>query len=224
MASPFAHRRYARECTLHALYLADSQQISMKSALEQAIEFFSLDEVMAEVMPEGENSPEPMTAEVRIRFEEFVQRFANDIWARINDLDRWISAAIPDYDYSRVAVIDKNVLRLATYELWYLDFIPPAVTINEAIEIAKKYSTAESGKFVNGVLGGLLKQSPKADWDPRTAAPDPDFAPGDSSYVEPARRVETETIDEDSKEFRIGKRYGVWRLRSGDAQIPPSQS
>src|SRR5690349_7281417 len=76
---------------------------------------------------------------------------------------------IPDYDFNRIAAIDGNILRIAAYELFFEPGIPPAVTINEAIEIAKKYSTAESGKFVNGILGRLLADSPKANWDPASA-------------------------------------------------------
>jgi N utilization substance protein B len=51
-----------------------------------------------------------------------------------------------------MAVVDRNILRLAIYEMHYRDDIPPVVSINEAVDVAKKYSTQDSGKFVNGIL------------------------------------------------------------------------
>ena len=60
-----------------------------------------------------------------------------------------------------MAAIDRNILRLATYELLYRDDIPPLVTINEAIDIAKKFSTKNSGPFVNGILDNIrLREAP----------------------------------------------------------------
>ena len=82
---------------------------------------------------------------------------------------------MPNYTVDRLTAVDRNVLRVATWELFHLAYIPPVVTINEAIEIAKKYATAESGRFVNGVLGTMLKRSPKRDYDPKTALRDPEF-------------------------------------------------
>lgn len=72
------------------------------------------------------------------------------------DYDSYIEARIENWELSRIALIDKIVLRIAIAELLTFEDIPPKVTINEAIEIAKKYSTAKSGKFVNGVLDGVL--------------------------------------------------------------------
>ncbi|MBI1839826.1 MAG: transcription antitermination factor NusB, partial [Verrucomicrobia bacterium] len=63
----------------------------------------------------------------------------------------------------RMAAVDRNVLRLAVYEMRHRDDIPPVVSINEAVEIAKRFSTQESGKFVNGILdrirGDLMRNS-----------------------------------------------------------------
>ena len=91
--------------------------------------------------------------------QRFARELANGVWKSRVALDRMISAAIQDYDYNRLALIDKNLMRIAVYELENIPYSPPRVTINEAIEIAKRYSTTESGKFVNGVLGNVLKKS-----------------------------------------------------------------
>lgn len=126
-------------------------------------------------------------------------------------LDQRLSQIIREYDYDRVAVVDKNVLRIAAFELLFEPSIPPAVTINEAIEIARKYSTIESGKFVNGILGKLLEESPKANWDPASAPPEEqeEIAHDD----EPVEVVE-ETIDADSDEAKKLSRIGGWKLKS----------
>jgi len=68
------------------------------------------------------------------------------------ELDRVIGEVAQNWDLSRMATIDRNILRLGAYELLFRDDIPPKVSINEGIELGKLYSTAESGTFVNGIL------------------------------------------------------------------------
>jgi len=69
-----------------------------------------------------------------------------------NDLDDIIKKHAKNWDLHRMAAVDRNILRLALYEMHYRDDIPPVVSINEAVDIAKKFSTQDSGKFVNGIL------------------------------------------------------------------------
>ncbi len=68
------------------------------------------------------------------------------------EIDPLIESNVANYGLNRLAAIDRNVLRLAVYEMLHCPDVPPVVAINEAIEIAKKYSTSDSGKFVNGIL------------------------------------------------------------------------
>ena len=68
------------------------------------------------------------------------------------EIDRVIRAVAQNWEIARMAVIDRNVLRMATYELLHCADIPPKVSINEAIELGKRYSTQNSGGFINGVL------------------------------------------------------------------------
>lgn len=77
--------------------------------------------------------------------------------------DKYIDSRIKNWELSRIALIDKIILRMAICELLVFEDIPTKVTINEAIEIAKKYSTANSGRFVNGVLDGVLDDLRKED-------------------------------------------------------------
>jgi N utilization substance protein B len=74
------------------------------------------------------------------------------------DFDGKISQQLENWELKRIAVIDKVILRMALSEIFYLDDIPPEVSINEAIELAKKYSTARSSKFINGVLDAIYRK------------------------------------------------------------------
>lgn len=77
------------------------------------------------------------------------------------EIDDVIREHARNYEFARLSAVDRNVLRIACQELLFCEDIPPAVAINEAIEIAKKFSTEESGKFVNGVLDNIRKSRRK---------------------------------------------------------------
>ncbi len=90
-----------------------------------------------------------------------VRKFAASLVLGVSDnkkeIDRMIARYATNWQLDRMAVIDRNVLRFATYELLYAKDIPPKVSINEAINIAKKFGGPDSGKFVNGVLDKINK-------------------------------------------------------------------
>ena len=73
-------------------------------------------------------------------------------------IDQIISQFAEHWDLGRMAVVDRNILRLAVYELLWTDDVPPKVVINEAIEIAKKFGTKESSRFINGMLDRIHKE------------------------------------------------------------------
>jgi len=73
------------------------------------------------------------------------------------EIDTVIREHARNYEFTRLSAVDRNVLRIACQEILFCEDIPPAVAINEAIEIAKKFSTEESGRFVNGVLDNIRK-------------------------------------------------------------------
>jgi transcription antitermination factor NusB len=85
-----------------------------------------------------------------------VARFARELvlgcWEHRAELDQRIQAVAQNWDLGRMATVDRNVLRLAAYELLFGDDVPAKVAINEAIDLAKRFSTADSGAFVNGIL------------------------------------------------------------------------
>jgi N utilization substance protein B len=73
------------------------------------------------------------------------------------DLDARISAAASNWDLERIAIVDKLIIRCAVAELMYMQDVPLKVAINEAVDIAKKFSTGDSSRFVNGVLDAIAK-------------------------------------------------------------------
>jgi N utilization substance protein B len=91
---------------------------------------------------------------------DFVWRSVETILAHIEEMDNIIRQAAPDWPLERVAIVDRNALRIGLSELIYAnpDEVPPKVAINEAIEIAKNYGGPNSGKFINGVLGTVFKE------------------------------------------------------------------
>ncbi len=88
----------------------------------------------------------------------FAEDIVNNVRLRVEEIDRKISEYATNWQISRMAVIDRNVLRMGLYELMYAPGIPPKVAINEAVELAKKYGDTESSKFVNGILDKIHKK------------------------------------------------------------------
>lgn len=124
-------RRQSRELAMQFLYQID---ISRDDNLKESIESFWQEQ---EIVPD-----------VR----DFTDRIINNVVEKKKEIDKMIESYTTNWDISRIAVVDRNILRVAICELLYMDDIPPVVSINEAVDIAKKYGTSESGKFVNGVL------------------------------------------------------------------------
>jgi N utilization substance protein B len=92
----------------------------------------------------------------RARLERGVRTFAanvlNGVISHQATIDEKITKYTANYELKRISAVDRNILRMAIYEMLYAIDVPPIVAINEAIDIAKKFGTEESGKFVNGVL------------------------------------------------------------------------
>lgn len=88
-------------------------------------------------------------------------KFAEDLikgaLERIEDIDNYIQLNTVGWTKDRIAKVDLAILRLAIYEILYRDDIPDSVAVNEAIELSKKYSTDESGGFINGILGKIIR-------------------------------------------------------------------
>lgn len=124
-------RTQGRECALQILY-----QIEMNpSSLEEGIESFW-------------GGHDNVSDESKV----FAETLVRGTLEHLADIDAVIVKATENWELSRMAAVDRNILRFSTYELLYRSDIPPKVAINEAVNIAKKFSQEESGKFVNGIL------------------------------------------------------------------------
>jgi N utilization substance protein B len=88
---------------------------------------------------------------------EFARQLVEGTVAERARIDEFLGEYAREWSLSRMANVDRNVLRLAAYEILCRDDIPPSVSVDEAVELAKKYSTGESGKFVNGILGNFIR-------------------------------------------------------------------
>jgi N utilization substance protein B len=89
---------------------------------------------------------------------DFAAALAQGAWGARGELDPVITRFASGWTLERMANADRNLLRLALYEMTHRDDIPQSVSINEAVELAKRYSTQESAKFINGILGSYARE------------------------------------------------------------------
>ncbi len=99
----------------------------------------------------------PAPPEVR----EFAERLVDGVLQHRSELDALIGAQASHWKVSRMPVVDRNILRAAVYELLWMPDVPARVTINEAIELAKRFAEEETKGFVNGILDRILKVDPR---------------------------------------------------------------
>ncbi len=88
----------------------------------------------------------------------YVSSTLNGIREKRKELDDILSRFSKDWPLERMAVIDRNILRIALYEMLYVPDVPPKVSINEAVELAKKYGDKDSYRFINGILDRIFKE------------------------------------------------------------------
>jgi len=133
-------RRIARESALQVMFQVDMAKVEHEQALEYIFAEFAV--------PESS--------------QKFARFLITGTLARLQEIDQILQFASKEWNIDRMANVDRNIMRLAVFELFYCPDIPGNVTVNEAIELAKTYSGEESGKFVNGILGGLLARAGKS--------------------------------------------------------------
>lgn len=131
---PMRTRRRGRELALKLLYGFDLLPRDIDATLQ---EFWSLTRY-----PDG--------------IREFAEQLVRGTLGHKTEIDEFIAKNAINWTIERMTVVDRNILRCAVYELLYEDVIPPKVTINEALDIAKKYSTPKSSAFINGILDHIL--------------------------------------------------------------------
>lgn len=138
MMSKKSKRRIVREKVLQVLYAYEMNVDSLQPVSE---------EILSDVADKADKS--------------FAQELIRKVLDNTAGLDNRIIQRVTNWEMNRIALIDKILLRMGICELLYFPDIPPKVSINESIEIAKDYSTAGSAKFINGILDAILAEEKK---------------------------------------------------------------
>ena len=128
-------RRKARETALQALYKIDISDGTGDDALE-----------LEELAPGTESR-------------RYCETLVHGVKARLAELDAQIEKHAENWTVSRMSVVDRNILRIAAYELFYCSDVPYKVIIDEAVELAKTFGTDESGPFINGIVDRIRKEA-----------------------------------------------------------------
>ena len=138
-------RRQAREAALQALFQLDLNP--GESEQQEQYETLAIDTALEE-----------MEAPLSKRDREFVKSLVHGTKANQAAIDSLIAASSKDWKIERMATVDRNITRLATYEIRFAEEkLVPNIAINEAVELAKKFGTDDSSRYVNGILGAMMK-------------------------------------------------------------------
>lgn len=132
-------RRKARECALQILF-------ELEFSPDQ------LEEILKDYW-----AAQPVKAEVK----EYATWLVEGLWQHRAEIDRTIEQASEHWRLDRMAMVDRNILRMAVFELLFEKTLPPPIIIDEAIEVARKFSGDEAAVFVNGILDGIYKSLEK---------------------------------------------------------------
>ena len=143
-------RNTAREIAMHLSYELSFTDKTVDQLLDQrltAASFASLAEE-DEIYMEAPNAKQ----------EEYIRRLVRGVREHGAELDGYIAKYAKGWKFSRIPLVASAIMRVAMYEVMYMPDIPDAAAINEAVEIAKKYETPETVKFINGILGSFFRE------------------------------------------------------------------
>jgi N utilization substance protein B len=141
-------RRRSREFALQVLYQLNITKRDVAQVLTEFQENF---------LPNGEG-------------DDFLKRLVLGVFEHCKELDRVIERYSENWRLDRIDLIDRNILRMALFELLHCEEIPPKVTINEAIDLGKRYGSEESGSFINGILDRIQNEVVRKPLQPKTSA------------------------------------------------------
>lgn len=139
-------RRVLREIAVQSLYQMEMNQVESSEAVSM---------LLSEAAEENETE-RVIGDEAKVK--ETVLHLVNGAWAAREEIDAVLTHYLKGWQISRLSRVDRQILRLAAYELAFREDVPGKVAVNEAIELSKHFGTDESGKFVNGVLGRMLQE------------------------------------------------------------------
>lgn len=137
-------RRVAREIVVQSLYQMEMNLVESEEAVSTLL-----------LEASEENETERVIKD-EIKLKEYVLELVNGTWSNKVAIDELLGHYLVGWQISRLSRVDRQILRLATYEMVYQEDAPAKVVVNEAIDLAKHFGTEDSGKFVNGVLGKMI--------------------------------------------------------------------
>ncbi|PYI55051.1 transcription antitermination factor NusB [Paenibacillus flagellatus] len=140
-------RRLAREIALQSLYTIDMNEVPPQVAIETVLHEARTD-----------NEAELAVGDGGVASTPYLTDLVEGTYARREQIDKTLSVYLTGWKVDRLSKVDRQILRLAAYEMLFGTEVPPKVVVNEAIELAKRFGSDESGKFVNGVLGKMIKE------------------------------------------------------------------
>jgi transcription antitermination protein NusB len=138
-------RRLAREIAVQSLYQMEMNEVNGQQAIDMVMEEAN-----------QENEIEVEVGELAA-IDGFTRELVEGVFSRREQLDQMLAVFLTGWQVERLSRVDRQILRLAVYEMTSRE-VPPKVVVNEAIELAKHFGTEESGKFVNGVLGRMMRE------------------------------------------------------------------
>ena len=143
-------RNTAREIAIHLSYELSFTDLPVEQLLDQRLTAESFASLASED-PAYQQPPNAKQA-------EYIRRLVRGVGQHAAELDGYIAKYAKGWNFARIPLVASAIMRVAMYEVLYMPDIPNGVAINEAVEIAKKYETPETVKFINGILGSFLRQ------------------------------------------------------------------
>lgn len=163
-------RHEAREWALQFLFQSEfNRDESLDEGLKRFWEHHD-DEPAFEARSKAPAAHSAKDAKMQAKARRFAEELARGVIEHHKEIDPLIVKHAENWDIDRMGNVDRNAMRIAIYEMLHRNDIPPVVSINEAVELAKSYSSIESGKFVNGILDRIRKDIDRPARAPR--APD----------------------------------------------------
>ena len=165
-------RHEAREWALQFLF---QSEFNRAETLDEGFRLFwqhQDEEPAANPHPPPDSGTADSQNRQRAKARQFAEELARGVIARHAEIDPLIAKHAENWEIDRMGTVDRNAMRIAVFEMLYRDDIPPVVSINEAVELAKAYSSIESGKFVNGILDRIRKELRRPARDPNRAPPE----------------------------------------------------
>ena len=149
-------RRLAREVVLQSLFQIDFNECTVEGALTSSLE----EHEEFAWLEMQEEAPAEASAKIAssLKAKEYAECVLNGVMENLEAIDSKLSEYAVDWTVERMPATDRNILRIAVYEMLFAEeIIVPGVAINEAVEIAKKYGSEDAPRFINGVLGKMVR-------------------------------------------------------------------